>query len=469
MKYILAVVIVCVCNYTVKAQNKSTTLQPIVIGTETNQDVNSILSADAVVLNETANIFFQINDEGAYEVIQQVKRTIKINKEDAIAKAYLALPYVVNNYIQEGIEIQSYNIVRTKDGKEEIIEIKKADNQRLSSDYYIKEIKPTILAGDIVEYEYTKSVNAIDEIPIWYFQDDIPKVKSTYTVRIPNDLLYMISITGYIDLNPKKANDATRNLSSKKWMEPIYQSETVFNFSSTNIPSFRREPFMENEKDAISSIRFNLTQFKYPMQPVVVIPHDNESVAKELLKNKNFGSELKNENFWKKTLANEIFTELSDTEKVTKVLQLIQKRIKWNKRYSFLAENGARKAWGQSIGNSADINFALHGALKFAGIESYPIVLSTRSNGTASMLIQPFVNQVIIGAKVDGKWALLDASDTKSGINILPIEDINGFGWMIINDKTVEKVALQPKNLSYNQEDYVLQLDENGDASGELK
>lgn len=469
MKYFLAIVLVIIGNYTIYAQNLSTTLQPIVISKETDQDINTLLSASAVVLNEDVNVFFQISEEGGYEIIQHVKKTIKINKEEGADKAYLILPYVSNNYFQEMVEIEFYKIFRTNNTKEEVIEIKKANNQRLSSDYYIKEIKPTILVGDIVEYEYTKTVNAIDEIPIWYFQDDIPKLKSYYTVRIPNDLLYLISITGYLDLNLKKTNDATRNLSSKQWMQPVYQSETVLKFSPINIPAFKREPLMENERDAISSIRFNLAQFKFPMQPLVVIPHDDQSVAIELLKKRNLGSELRNDNFWKKTLTDENFYGLSNTEKAEKILQIIQNKIKWNRQYSFLPDMGVRRAWGQSIGNSADINLALHGALKFAGIEAYPIALSTRSNGTATMLFQPFINHIIIGAKIDNKWALLDATDPQSAINLLPIEDINGTGWMIIDEKKVEKVELQPQKISYKQEDFILKLEENGDATGELK
>ena len=69
----------------------------------------------------------------------------------------------------------------------------------------------------------------------------------------------------------------------------------------------------------------------------------------------------------------------------------------------------ATKSWS---GNSATVNFALISLLRYMGLEAWPLLISTRSNGPIFKdfpLVYQF-NHAICHVKVNGKEYILDAT-----------------------------------------------------------
>jgi len=326
--------------------------------------------ADAVVLNEEGVVEFEFHEESGFKLKQTVKRSVLIQTKDGISQASLQIPFYFGRFAKEEVVIESYKIYRTVNGKEEVVVIDKAKNTKVEEDFYLKEIKVNdIQVGDRIEYTYTKVIDNIDTIPVWYFQEDIPKLKSSYTVKIPDNLTYLITTTGDLSLNEKKE--------------------------------------------------------------VTVV-------------------------------------DGSEQEKAAQMIAFVQSKIKWNQQYGYWAEKGVKKAIKQGVGNGADINLALIGALRAVGIYAEPIVLSTQSNGKAPLLFSRFINHVIVGFKIENQLYVIDGVMPNAELNVLPFEDLNGSGWMITDEFAVIKIELTPKQLSFKQEEFSLQLDESGHVSGQM-
>lgn len=452
------------------AQNSPSVLPPKE-KIEIHSPAVALQNAEAVVLDEVCVVEYEFSEDSGFSIVQKVKRVIQINKKEGISHASLIVPFYSGRYAKEEVVIEYYKIYRTQNNKEEVLVIDRASNKKVDNEFYVKEIKEDdIQVGDRIEYSYTKTIDNIDGIPTWYFQEDIPKLKSSYTVMIPDNLTYLITKTGDFAIQEtKKVTQTARNLSSSRWGTSYRFKEAILKFSAVNIPAFEYEPFRGNTQNNRSSIRFDLIQFQYPMEASVVIPHEPVAVAKEIYKNRNFGPELRQEKFWNKNTENLELEGLNEKEKTAKITAFIQNQIKWNQQYGYAAEFGVKKAFNQGLGNGADINLALIGALRAGGLVAEPIVLSTLSNGIASILFSRFINHVIVGVKIENQFYLIDGTMYNAQLNLLPFEDLNGPGWMITDQYAVTKVDLVPKQLSFRQEEFSLNLDTSGTVSGSMQ
>ncbi|MDR0230479.1 MAG: DUF3857 domain-containing protein [Flavobacteriaceae bacterium] len=430
-----------------------------------------VSNADAVVLDEEGLIEFEFSIDTGFSIVERVKRSIQINTTDGIERATLTIPFYSGKYGKELVEIKEYKIARNENNEQVIIKITKADNKKVDSDFYIKEIKPEgVKVGDIIEYSYIKQRFNIDEIPTWYFQSDLPKLKSRYTVKIPESLTYVISTTGSLELEKKESTTTTvRSIPTSFFGGTPYRfREVVIEYKAQDIPALKAEPYGGNINNSISSIRFDLAQFQYPDSPVVTIPYKEEDVAKDIFKNREFGGELKQVKFLQKNLLKEEWNVLEPKERIATVMRAITERVKWNGEYSYLAKMGIKQAYLNRTGNSADINLMLVTALKGCGIDAEPVVLSTRMNGRSLILFTRFINQVVATVVIDDVRYFLDATDTNSTLRVMPIENLNQEGWIIGDKGSFTKVDMTPKLFSLNQENYILNLGNDGNIKGTI-
>ncbi|MDR2223292.1 MAG: DUF3857 domain-containing protein [Flavobacteriaceae bacterium] len=445
----------------VAAQTKATIVTPVL-----SKDV--IAQADAVVLEEEGIIEYEFSIESGFSIIEKVKRSILINSKNGIEQATLTIPFYYGKYGKEEVEIKDYKIARNVANEQIIIKVTKADNRKVDKDFFLKEIIPTdIKVGDIVEYSYIKQRFIIDEIPTWYFQGDIPKLKSIYTVKIPENLTYFISTTGSIDIEKKETATTTgRSLSTRTFGTSYRFRESVLEYKAVNIPALKTVPYSGNINNERSSIRFDLVQFQYPDSPVVNIPYKEADVAKELFKNRNFGGELKQVKFLQKNLLQEEWSALAPKERIDRVMKAINERVQWNGAYGYEAQEGVKQAFLKKTGNSADINLMLVAALNGCGIDAQPVVMSTRMNGRPPILFSRFMNQVVATVMLDDVRYFLDATDSNANLRVMPIENLNSEGWIIGDKGTVTKVDCTPKLFSVNQENYTIDLSADGNARG---
>jgi hypothetical protein len=88
--------------------------------------------------------------------------------------------------------------------------------------------------------------------------------------------------------------------------------------------------------------------------------------------------------------------------------------------------------------------------LKAAGIEAYPVLLSTRDNGKVKTTY-PFLhyfNYVIVCAKLDSTVVLLDATEPLCKFNEIPSRCLNDFGFIVQNKSEDEWVQFKSNYVS---------------------
>jgi hypothetical protein len=111
--------------------------------------------------------------------------------------------------------------------------------------------------------------------------------------------------------------------------------------------------------------------------------------------------------------------------------------MKWDGRHRLYVTQGLRNAYEKKSGSCADINLTLVALLRELGIESDPVILSTRSNGMihpAQIMLGQF-NYVIATARIGDKTYLLDATEKNCPFTVLPDRCINGQGRVVSETK----------------------------------
>jgi hypothetical protein len=105
----------------------------------------------------------------------------------------------------------------------------------------------------------------------------------------------------------------------------------------------------------------------------------------------------------------------------------------WTGYSDFTASAVMSKVYNDARGNAADINLMLLSMLRYAGLQADPVIMSTREHG----LLNPFFallrrfNHVVVKATADGKDYLVDATDPHRPFSMLPVECLNGQGWVV--------------------------------------
>src|SRR5690606_9627166 len=180
-----------------------------------------------------------------------------------------------------------------------------------------------------------------------------------------------------------------------------------------DIPAFHEESFMLAPKNYKSAINFELMQYYSLNGARQNLSKEWKDVDRELLNDRSFGGQFNKDNTFKR-ISSEIYDkDDSEEEKARKIYHYIKRQIKWNGMYGKYSQYGVKDALEKRSGNIGDINLALITACQSAGIEAYPVLLSTRENGlpkTIHPVISDF-NYVVAQIRLNDKNYFLDASE----------------------------------------------------------
>jgi hypothetical protein len=156
--------------------------------------------------------------------------------------------------------------------------------------------------------------------------------------------------------------------------------------------------------------------------------------------------------------------------KAKKIFYYISQNFQWNGKYGMFTDNGVKKAFERKIGNVADINFMLIGALDVAGIPVDPVILSTRDNGIPIDL-HPVItdfNYVIARSVINGKQYLLDATDPFHPFGLIPERCLNGKG-RVMADKESFWIDLNSSEKARKISNFTLKIADDGILSGAVQ
>nr|WP_262905026.1 transglutaminase-like domain-containing protein [Hymenobacter pini] len=193
---------------------------------------------------------------------------------------------------------------------------------------------------------------------------------------------------------------------------------------------------MTTRRDYLSRVDFELERIQFDPQrnPQFVIGSWAE-IEKELLEDEQFGQYLQASTPLT-TVAAAAKSLPNATERAQAVRQLVLQRVGYNGTPGLHTQPGAtaKRVLEQRQGNAAEVNLLLVSALRAAGLDAQPLLLSTRTHGHIQTELPQLSQFNYVVAHVtlpDKKELLLDATDASLAPDLLPETCLNGQGRLL--------------------------------------
>jgi hypothetical protein len=401
--------------------------------------------AEAYKLLSYGDVHYEILAEN-FNIITERRTRIKILKEKGLDQANIKIPfYSQSNYENiRNISAVTYNldnagnVVTTKLEKSSIY-LKPINNQLSEVSFTLPDVK----VGSVIEFKYTDAKKTIGSVDDWYFQDDIPTRLSIYRILIPSVFRFATQVLTYqnVDLKKDVRND---NL--------FYKGSTISNeseertYTLKDVPALREEPFMGAEKDYLQRIVSQLGRIEYPNGSVEDVRSTWPKLTEDLLKNEDFGLQLKKNLPHTKSLDDSLKLVQGDFKKMVLVYDYVRRNMNWNGSENIYSSQGIKSAWDKKSGSNAELNFVLIDLLRDAGLKAYPMLVSTKDNGTVNTLY-PFLDQfnnTMACVFIDDEKYFLNAADKYNPAYLIPydvldndafIVDATNGGWVKLSNK----------------------------------
>ena len=430
-------------------------------------------SASAVVLKEFGHAF--ISDDN-YHLIFKYHVRIKVLKKNGLNISNIEIPLHKqgSNRIETitAIKASSFNLENGRI-REETISPREVFTEERSQYLDVKKFAiPNVRVGTVIEYTYSMDSPFIFNFREWEFQSDIPKVESEYWASLPGIYQYNITLRGYQKLSRNESKLIRNCLGGGG--DPVsgrFSADcALMQFAMKDIPAFVEEDYMTARKNFLSSINFELSEVRHPDGRIDKVTKEWKDAEQELRQESRFGVQLRKGKDIGAEVKKLLEGEADDLVKAKKVYEFIKGWYVWNDYYGKYSEHGIRKAFDERTGNVGDINLSLIAALRFAGLDVEPVILSTRQNGSVQEIypVLSEFNYVVAKVNIGDKHYLADATGKFYPFGMLPERCLNGKG-RVIGEKSSYWIDLKPSDTGRTTSVFSLTLGEDGVMHGTVQ
>lgn len=438
---------------------------------------------DARYLFRNVEVSYDLTAETPIRVTE-VHERIKIYNEDGYNYATQSVVTYEDVNVKEqirGLKGYTYNMEGNKLKKEKLKGSGKFSEKINEERTREKWIMPNVKDGSVIEYTYRIESNLLASMDRIDVQEDIPIARMKVKVSIPE--FFEITPLDNPTANYKfqmageqrtKRISSTNTVTSGGIAARSKTSNTSFAYQVNdytadiqNVPGLADESMVSNRERYRAFIDWKLDAIKMPGSARRPMNLTWDDLVYRVYDNQNFGPQLGRQGAFKDEIAQ--YAELPDEQKIAAAFQFVQSKVSNNGYIGVFAYNGVRKAYREGSGNVADINLMLVSALNELGVQSYPVLVSTRSNGVPHYPSQSSFNYVIAAAQLNGGYVLMDASDPYSLPNMLPEHVRNVRGRLISPNKNSEWISLEGGLASQAQSMQEIAVSETGVMSGSYK
>lgn len=289
----------------------------------------------------------------------------------------------------------------------------------------IKFTFPNLQVGAVLDYEYSLISSSIISLEDFEFQHDIPVRFAEFSFDFPDHIDYVFI---------------------KQGDQYIKQGDQLYTME--NVPSMKEEAYITTMKDYRGVIKTQVQGYRDSYRVFHPLYTTWEKVMEEIYDNDMFGHQINRKAAYNKILkaAEPILSEdIAIKEKILKLQNFILDNVSWNEEYRIFSTRGLDNAFEAKTANATELNLMMLAILKELEIESYPLLVSTRSNGkliTTYPLIDQF-SYALIFAKIDGEEILLDISDRYRMPGDIKYSGLNLEG-LIANEKQPIWYSIKP-------------------------
>lgn len=386
-------------------------------------------SAVAVVLYKKTEAYYEFIANN-FRINYAHEFRIKVLKSEGTSYADVTIPYYDNERnsskeIISQVDASAYNLedgktVRTKMKKEFIF------RERINNKYMqLKFSIPNVKVGTVLEYKYRNLSDFYYSLEDWDAQQNIPILYGQYDITIPEYFKFNLEVRGYERLESSETHESvsfTASNARSQQSDMVNCSGRHLCFKAHQLPALPIDGHVFCPNDYRSRVTFELRGLDFPGIPYKSFTSTWEQIDEMLLKESEFGDQLKIRNPYRDEIAALNINQLPDVQtKVCALFTFLQKKISWNEQYDIYGD--ARKAAKNGTGSNADINFLLMSMLRDANIPSYPVVMSRRDRGAIPFShpsIQKINTFVVAIPDTDSTYVFIDGSVRHGYLNVLP-------------------------------------------------
>ena len=389
--------------------------------------------AAAYKLLDIGEVIYERSGKNFFRMRTSCRTRIKILKDKGFEEANIKLRF----YSKQGYETirdisantynldEAGNIVTIKLDKASIF-TKKIDN-RISEVVFTM---PQIKVGSVIEFRNEDIKESYQNIEDWYFQSHIPTRYSQYMLRIPSMFKF---VTEKLTVQPVEEK-------SGETEERIGTADATYRYTSfersfimRKIPALRGEPYMGSFEDYLQRIQFQLYQIDNGDGSVTNLRSSWPKLTEQLLEDEDFGLQLKKNIPKTQELENQLKGITDNYKKMAVIHDYVRRNMNGIGIPAIYAMDGVKTAWDKKSGTNTEVNKVLIDLLKNAGLEAYPLLVSTRGHGSVNTLY-PFLqqfNEVMAYVKIGDKSYVLNAADKYNPPQLTPSDVLNTQGFIV--------------------------------------
>ena len=403
-------------------------------------------NASAVVIADIGSSKIEGNNKGWFSLVFKHYKRIHILNKNGYDAANVSLSFYTNGSAEEELERLKAVTYNLENGK--VLETKldaKASvfKDKVSKNWLVKKFTfPNVKEGSIIEFEYTKTSDFLQNLEPWEFQGEYPRLWSEYNLALPDFFGYVFLTQGYkpYDINEKKVSRGSFRIIDSKGAAASEAFSLDANVSDyhwviKNVPTLKEESYTSTINNHITKIEFQLSEYREPLLYRNIMG-SWPKLGEELMKAEYFGDQLAKDNGWLKDIINPLIKgAATSTEKAQRIFTYVRDNYTCTDHSDVYLDQTLKNVVKTKNGSVSEINLLLVAMLRHEDIQADPVILSTRSHGYTYPIypIMSKFNYVISKAVIDGKDYFLDASEPRIGFGKLPLRCYNGHARIINN------------------------------------
>jgi hypothetical protein len=393
-----------------------------ILAQESNSTKDSTfgIGADAIILLDSGRSLYNEN----FELIFTHTTKIEILSEEGLGWANVMIPYSKNDSLLS-ITGLTYNLDQNDSLQIDSLQkstIKKEVKNGVVENYFSL---PNTKVGSIIEYTYQIKIANWQELNSWYFQNDIPVVKSVYRTEVPNYLLFYKYLEGSVSLDDFKRNTVKKMLKGKQ------TDVLIENFRMDSVPAFIQEEDVPGYNYFISKLKFKLAEYTLPNESTkFLLPQDYEELAFNWAGSPYFKDVYSRSSYLQNDIDRIYHPELFKMDVMKGFYFFIRNNFSVDFSYT---EKKLEEAYKARKGTPQQINMLLTKMLNQSGFDAYLIALSSLENRPTypeNPYFELFDSYVCM-IRYNGQNYFMDASDKNLLFNMLPPNYINNGGLVI--------------------------------------
>lgn len=395
--------------------------------------------ASAVVLGDFGKLNFLFKDSDVLYHFYRHRR-IKLLKRSSFEMGDILIPYYSKDRMEQIKDLKAR--VVSPGGVEMTVDRKDIFDEEVNEYWSQKRFSfPNLEEGAVIEYEYETVSRAILQLPEWYFQGDIPIRWSELRLEVPEWYDYVFITQG------RPLDIAEVEKSSEKFYASgnvgggvnLNLTTNKIRYVMKDVPALKEEPFITTMHDYYARIQFQLSSIQYTDRPIQRVMSDWPMVAKDLLDDTRFGDQIQKKKFhdeiWE-AIRPEVEKTSSPEEKLSLIYHFVVNTFDREEGWGIYVRKDLNECFQRKTAFGHEMNLAMLALLMEAGIEAYPVLVSTRSHGKM-LPLYPLVDQfnyVMALAVLDDNQILLDATHPFRPMGYPSVNALNSQGWAVMKD-----------------------------------